>query len=99
MQAPMFGDINADGLLEVVFATTKGAVYAVSGATGYDIEGFPFRTRGRIMAPVLLTRAMAGTRSLQAVVPSADGHLYIIDGLLGAPVIGVEMACWVTALC
>ncbi|KAK9815165.1 hypothetical protein WJX73_009335 [Symbiochloris irregularis] len=82
-QAASFGDINADGALELVFATASGAVYAVSAATGKDIAGFPFRTRGRIMSPVLLTRAIADFRGLQIVVPAADGHLYIIDGILG----------------
>ena len=66
-----------------MFATTSGAVYAVSGRTGKDIPHFPFRTRGRIMAPVLLTSVMPATLALQAVVPSADGHLYVIDGIQG----------------
>lgn len=79
----MFGDIDADGMLEVVFATTSGAVYAVNGRSGRDIAKFPFRTRGRVLAPVLLTKAMPAMTALQAVVPSTDGHLYIIDGKRG----------------
>lgn len=55
----------------------------MSAATGRDIPRFPFRTRGRIMSPVLLTRAIGDYRSLQIVVPAADGHLYIIDGIIG----------------
>ena len=83
LQGATFGDVNADGRLELAFATNTGAVYLVEGATGHDLLGFPFRTRGRIMAPVLLTRAMAATAGLQAVVPSSDGHLYVIDAATG----------------
>ena len=50
---------------------------------GRDIAGFPFRTRGRVMAPVLLTQALPGSDGLQAVMPSSDGHLYVIDALTG----------------
>ena len=35
------------------------------------------------MAPVLLTQALPDTQGLQAVLPSADGHLYVIDALSG----------------
>ena len=77
--------MNADGRLEVAFATNTGAVYLVDGSTGHDLPGFPFRTRGRIMAPVLLTRALPATLGLQAVVPSSDGHLYVIDAATGKP--------------
>ena len=82
-QGASFGDVNADGRLEVAFATNTGAVYLVDGSTGHDLPGFPFRTRGRIMAPVLLTRALAASPGLQAVVPSSDGHLYVIDAATG----------------
>ena len=40
--------------------------------------------QGRVMAPVLPTRLREGN-SLQLVVPSYDGHLYVIDGISGMP--------------
>ncbi|CAL8462321.1 g1854 [Coccomyxa elongata] len=82
-QAPTLGDINGDGVLEVVFATASGAVHALSGISGRDVAPFPFRTRGRITAPVLLTRLRDAGRALHAVVQSYDGHLYAIDGITG----------------
>lgn len=82
-QAVTFGDINADGKLEVVFGTTSGHIYALDAATGLDIRNFPFETRGRILAPVLLDRVVRGRASMQAVVLSFDGHLYIVDGMSG----------------
>ena len=85
-QAPTFGDINGDGVLEVVVGSASGAVHALSGATGRDVANFPFRTRGRITARVLLARLRpeGGPRGLHAVVQSFDGHLYAIDGVTGA---------------
>lgn len=38
----------------MVVGTTAGYVYAFNGVTGADVPGFPFRTHGRIMAPILL---------------------------------------------
>lgn len=83
----MFGDINGDGVLEVVFGTASGAVYALSGVSGRDVAPFPFRTHGRIMAPVLLVRLRDNSKALHAVVPSFDGHLYAIDGITGMPLL------------
>ena len=47
---------------------------------------FPFQTRGRIMAPVLLTQLAAPSEptALHLVVMSFDGYLYMIDGASGA---------------
>lgn len=84
MQAVSFGDINGDGVLEVVFATASGAVHALSGISGHDVAPFPFRTRGRITAPVLLVKLRDAGRALHAVVQSSDGHLYAVDGISGA---------------
>eukprot|EP00884_Botryococcus_braunii_P005749 jgi/Botrbrau1/15175/Bobra.0149s0040.1 len=82
-QAVTFGDINGDGKLEVVFGTTSGHIYALDAATGLDVRNFPFQTRGRILAPILLDRIVKGQPSMQAIVLSFDGHLYIVDGITG----------------
>ncbi|KAL3137120.1 hypothetical protein ABBQ32_006695 [Trebouxia sp. C0010 RCD-2024] len=81
-QAATFGDVNGDGELEVMFGTTSGYLYAVSGKTGRDIPKFPFRTHGRIAAPILITQLSQGL-SQQLVVMSFDGHLYMVDGISG----------------
>ncbi len=82
VQAVTFGDVNGDGELEVVFGTTSGYLYAISGKTGLDIPNFPFRTHGRIAASVLITQLSQGL-SQQLVVMSFDGHLYMVDGISG----------------
>lgn len=66
------GDVNGDGDLELVFGTTSGHVYAVKGIDGLDSPGFPFRTRGKVNAPVMITRLADGP-SQHLIVPSFDG--------------------------
>lgn len=86
LQAATFGDVNGDGELEVIFGTSSGYLYAVSGKTGRDIANFPFRTHGCIAAPVLITQLSQGS-SQQLVVMSFDGHLYMVDGISGAHIL------------
>lgn len=38
--------------------------------------------QGKVMSQILPTRLRPGA-SLQLVVPSFDGHLYVIDGITG----------------
>eukprot|EP00850_Spirogloea_muscicola_P022864 SM000315S11901 [mRNA] locus=s315:111541:117447:- [translate_table: standard] len=83
-QGATVGDVNGDGSTEVVLGTTSGHIYVMRGANGMDVGGFPFRTHGRVMAPVLLVDLGRSTSSqstaLALVVTSFDGYLYIIDG-------------------
>ena len=92
VQAVTFGDVNGDGELEVVFGTTSGYLYAISGKTGRDIAHFPFRTHGRIAAPVLITQLTQGM-SQQLVVMSFDGHLYMVDGISGGMLCCAVLCC------
>jgi len=77
------GDINGDGELEIVFGTGSGDIHAVNGKTGQEVPNFPFRTGGRVMAPVLIVKLLEGTRAQHLVVSSFDGLLYMVDGLTG----------------
>lgn len=82
-QGPTVGDINGDGLIEVVVPTVSGNIYVLNGKNGEIVRPYPFRTHGRVMAPVLLVdlgRQDAERKSLSLVVTSFDGYLYLIDG-------------------
>eukprot|EP00892_Ulva_mutabilis_P001015 jgi/Ulvmu1/10914/UM007_0091.1 len=79
-QAPAFGDVNGDGRLDAVFGSAAGEVFALDAATGKMLDNFPFSTGGKILAPVTLSRLLDGP-SLQLIVPSFDGYVYVIDGI------------------
>ncbi|KAH7423955.1 hypothetical protein KP509_12G082900 [Ceratopteris richardii] len=82
-QGPTVGDIDGDGTLDIVVPTVSGNIYVLHGKTGVTMKPYPFRTHGRVMAPVLLVDlAKLGTerRGLVLVVSSFDGYLYLIDG-------------------
>eukprot|EP00475_Leptophrys_vorax_P031313 TRINITY_DN47392_c0_g1_i1.p1 TRINITY_DN47392_c0_g1~~TRINITY_DN47392_c0_g1_i1.p1 ORF type:complete len:550 (-),score=28.73 TRINITY_DN47392_c0_g1_i1:140-1690(-) len=97
-QGATVGDVNGDGFTEVVVGTSSGHMYVMDGRTGKDVGAFPFRTHGRIMAPILLVdlRKQGGTTTrngrvvptaagagLHLVVVSFDGFLYAVDGRTG----------------
>ena len=46
-------------------------------------SAFPFRTRGRLMAPILMVRLHDNLPQQHLVVLSFDGFLYAIDGMTG----------------
>jgi len=77
------GDVNGDGNLEIVFGTGSGHVHVVSGETGEELPNFPFRTGGRVMAPVLIVKLLDNSKAQHLVVQSFDGILYMIDGITG----------------
>ena len=90
---PAVGDIDGDRMLDIVFGTTTGYLWALKGSSGKVFKHFPFRTGKKIVSPVVLSNlknasALANEdgkrrRSLHLIVPSLDGYLYIIDSLTG----------------
>ncbi len=42
--SPVLADVNRDGVLDVVAATSDGRVHVLEGATGESLPGFPART-------------------------------------------------------
>lgn len=82
-QGPTVGDVDGDGRTDLVIPTISGRIYVLKGLDGSHVRPYPFRTHGRIMAPVLLVDLnKPGTERgfLTLVVTSFDGYLYLIDG-------------------
>eukprot|EP01114_Cavostelium_apophysatum_P007935 TRINITY_DN2015_c0_g1_i4.p1 TRINITY_DN2015_c0_g1~~TRINITY_DN2015_c0_g1_i4.p1 ORF type:complete len:619 (-),score=171.94 TRINITY_DN2015_c0_g1_i4:75-1931(-) len=82
-QAPVIGDVNGDGELDVVLGTTEGHIFAFDGVDGQLLDHFPVRTRGRIQSQALLVPLNDNSKALHIVVAAYDGHVYMIDGSTG----------------
>ena len=54
-QVPVFGDVNGDGVLEVVLGSSSGVLVVLSGISGRDVAPFPFRTHGSLHSQVTAT--------------------------------------------
>ncbi len=77
---PVTGDIDADGLGDVVVATYNGRLYAVR-SSGSRLDGWPFflddrTTRG----PVAIGRLDPDIEGLQVAVSTVDSTVTLIDG-------------------
>jgi outer membrane protein assembly factor BamB len=90
--APVLGDVDGDGIVDLVVVTVVGHVYALSGETGKVLPNFPFRLNGvATSAPILLPIAQFGGKipwsssfnGLTIVVHGADGHVYLIHAKSG----------------
>lgn len=80
----MAGDIDGDGLLEIVFGTLDGKVHAIRGTDGSPIANFPFQTGYRVQAQPTIAPLDPHTPSVQHIlVMSFDGFLYAINGKSG----------------
>lgn len=62
-QAATVGDINGDGVLDVVLSTVSGHIWALNGQTGQALPHFPFKTAGKILAPILLVNLHKPTQT------------------------------------
>ncbi|CAM6082341.1 unnamed protein product [Calypogeia fissa] len=85
-QGPTVGDVDGDGHTELVVPTSSGNIYVLKGSDGSNLEPYPFRTHGRVMAPALLvdlSRREAPKKGLTIAVGSFDGYFYLIDGPTG----------------
>jgi subtilisin family serine protease len=92
--SPALADLDRDGALDIVVATSDGSVQALSGRTGRSLRGWPRRMKavggaaaaarriGTLRAGFLSTPAVgdvAGGRSLEVLVGGLDGRLYAWD--------------------
>ena len=77
------GDVNGDGRLEVIIASTNGKVYSLSydPTTGAVTQNWAFQTDGPVMSsPALANR---GSGRLDVYIGSLDGNLYLLNGVTG----------------
>ena len=81
-QAATVADVDNDGVLDVLLGTSTGQLWAFRGDTGAVLPRFPFKTNGRLIAPVTVLSQPdhALTAALPLILfPSFDGHLYIVN--------------------
>ena len=91
-QAPTLADLNGDGTLEVVCATSAGDIVVLNGKDGTYLPNFPVRTGDRIISPVLVLpfpedELLGGSKGEypmpRLLVPSFDGLVYIVSSQTG----------------
>jgi hypothetical protein len=89
--APALEDLNSDGVLDAVFATEGGTVYAVNGKSGEVLwhQTVPFQPsftypehRSFMASPGLLDINKDGVRDV--LIGSRNGSFYAFDGHVGA---------------
>lgn len=80
-QAVSIADVDQDGVLDVLVGSSAGQVWAYRGDTGKLLPHFPFKTDGKIIAPLtILTPSDHSPSSLPLIIfPSFDGRLYIVN--------------------
>ena len=76
-QAVSVADIDGDGGLEVVFGTVSGQLWALRGNNGSVVPRFPFKTNGKIVAPVTILTPHFAMPLL--IFPSFDGRVYVAN--------------------
>ncbi len=82
--SPAVGDVDGDGMPEVVFGDFRGFVYAVDGAS----SGLTRTPKWRIKAGDLVWSSPAlgdvdGDGQVEVAIGSDDRHLYVLDGATG----------------
>lgn len=77
--SPGIGDLNNDGINEVVFATKRGYLYAWNGKTGQKIWEKSLKIGNKIVSsPSIID--INGDGACDIVISSDDSCLYIVDG-------------------
>jgi len=77
ISTPALGDLDGDGLLEVVFGSKDGNVYALNGQNGSPL--WIFETLGPICSSPALGD-IDNDGSLEVVIGSNDGNIYALNG-------------------
>jgi hypothetical protein len=105
VDSPAIGDLEGDGNVEVVEGaddgSSGGSVYALNGANGATMPGWPQHTSGRIIGGIT-TADLTGGGYNDVLVPTTNG-LVIFDGrtaqvvaTLGAGAVAMQNSAMVT---
>ncbi|XP_041353729.1 protein DEFECTIVE IN EXINE FORMATION 1-like isoform X2 [Gigantopelta aegis] len=72
-------DINHDGTLDVVVATSDGKVFALSGKDGSHLPNWPLNIGSKIVSNILITKIGSSDNQADMVFAANDGNLYIVS--------------------
>ncbi|TFB12076.1 T9SS type A sorting domain-containing protein [Candidatus Marinimicrobia bacterium MT.SAG.3] len=73
--SPVIGDVDGDGLPDIVFGAPNGLVYGYHG-DGSLVDGFPLSTGGSIHSTLVIDDVIPGG-PIEIVAASNDGYLYM----------------------
>ena len=78
--AASVGDVDGDGLLDIVVGTTSGAVHALRARDGVEREQWPIDVGDKILAPLVLTKLRPKKTGLDVLVATHEGAVHVVHG-------------------
>lgn len=78
--AASVGDVDGDGLLDIVVGTTSGVVHAFRARDGAGRERWPIDVGDKILAPLVLTKLRPKKTGLDVLVATHEGAVHVVHG-------------------